>query len=118
MIKTTGLKNRKETKVIEITRTNTVPDETLTKHDLHKAELAKGNLGIAHHFIIRLDGTLEKGRDINKIGNDRQDAISVLIVGGLTTDKQKDTSYTEQQQKSLDRIIEFASKHYGVTEIV
>ena len=118
MIKSTGLKNREKTNVIEVTRTNTHPNKNLSKHDLHKLELEKGNLGIGHHFIIKLDGTIEKGRDINKIGSNRDDAIALCIVGGLDKDNKEDASYTDDQRKSYGRIIDFVYRTYGVNEVV
>jgi hypothetical protein len=118
MIKSTGLKSREKTKVIEITRTKTKPNENLSKHDLNKSELEKGNLGIGHHFVIKLDGTIEKGRDINKIGSNRDDAIALCIVGGLNKNGEEDTSFTNAQRKSYGRIIDFVYKTYGVNEVV
>lgn len=118
MIKKIGLKDREKTSCIQIVRTNTTPDVDLTKHEINKQELEKGNLGIGHHFVIRLDGTIEKGRDINKIGSGREDAISLCIVGGLNKDKQEDKSYTEQQRVAFGKIIDFIFKTYGVNEVV
>mgnify|MGYP001048725920 CR=1 FL=1 len=118
MIKKTGLKDREKTNCIQIVRTNTTQDVDLSKHDLNKQELEKGNLGIGNHFVIKLDGTIEKGRDINKIGSGRDDAISLCIVGGLNENKEEDKNYTEKQRVSFGKIIDFVYKTYGVNEVV
>ena len=118
MIKKTGLKDREQTNCIEVVRTNTKPDLDLSKHDLNKQELEKGNLGIGHHFIIKLDGTIEKARDINKVGSGRKDAISLCIVGGLNKDNIEDKTFTKNQRISYGKIIDFIYKTYGVNKVV
>ncbi len=66
---------------------------------------------IGYHFVIKLDGTIQKGRDITEIGSHCKDAgknhtsIGICYVGGIDSFfKAKDTR-TEAQKKSIDKLI-------------
>jgi len=57
---------------------------------------ARGFDGIGYHFVIRTDGSIEKGRNINKIGahsKGRNNLVGICLTGN---DK-----FTEAQKKSL-----------------
>ncbi len=68
--------------------------------------LAKGWNNIGYHFYIDLDGTINKGRDIDKIGahckGRNRNSIGICYCGGVETDGKtpKDTR-TQEQKDSL-----------------
>ena len=68
--------------------------------------LAKGWNNIGYHFYIDLDGTINKGRDIDKIGahckGHNRNSIGICYCGGVETDGKtpKDTR-TQEQKDSL-----------------
>lgn len=56
--------------------------------------------GIGYHFVIRKDGSIEKGRDINKIGahaKGRNNYIGIVLTGY--------DEFTEEQKLSLIQLL-------------
>ena len=80
----------------------------------------RGWKDIGYHFVIDLDGTIEKGRPIEQIGahclghNSR--SVGVCYVGGLRHGKPDDTR-TEEQKKALRKIVSELRRKYGVLEV-
>ena len=72
--------------------------------------LAKGWNDIGYHFYIDLDGTINKGRDIDKIGahckGHNRNSIGICYCGGVETDGKtpKDTR-TQEQKDSLLHVL-------------
>ena len=72
----------------------------------------KGNgwSDIGYHYLIKLDGTVQEGRPINKIGahvgGHNRDSIGIAYVGGMDKDMNEwiDTR-TEQQKDSLFNLL-------------
>ncbi len=65
----------------------------------------KGWSGIGYHYVVLLDGTIEKGRPDSKIGahvkGHNKDSIGVCYIGGLDENgKPKDTR-TDLQKEAL-----------------
>lgn len=81
--------------VIHHTASHDVSAETIDKW--HKE---RGWDGIGYHFVIRKDGTIEEGRNINKIGahaKGRNNYIGIALTG---YDK-----FTEEQKLSLIQLL-------------
>jgi len=62
---------------------------------------------IGYHFVILLDGTIEHGRPVEKVGahvkGRNRNSIGVCYIGGLDEDgKPKDTMTKEQEASFLD----------------
>ena len=77
--------------------------------DIKKWHLQRGFTDIGYHFIIRLNGTIEIGRPLNKPGahvqNHNAHSIGICYIGGLNDKgKPKDTR-TKEQKESLDKLI-------------
>lgn len=73
--------------------------------DLRRMHKAQGWADIGYHYVVRLDGTIEPGRDVDKIGahvsGHNANSIGVVYVGGLDNQgKAKDTR-TENQKNAL-----------------
>jgi N-acetylmuramoyl-L-alanine amidase len=71
---------------------------------------AKGWFKIGYHFVIRRDGTIEHGRELNEIGahaygvNDR--SIGICVVGGVAKDgKTTEENYTASQWVTLEKLV-------------
>jgi hypothetical protein len=79
---------------------------------LHMKPESKGGRGwsdIGYHYVVLLDGTIEPGRDIDKIGAHvsgyNSHSIGVVYVGGLDKDgKPKDTR-NELQKNALRNLL-------------
>lgn len=87
----------------------TKENKDYTSADIKKWHLERGFNDIGYHFIIRLDGTIEIGRQLDKIGahvsGNNTGTIGVCYIGGLNSNgKSKDTR-TDKQKESLKNLI-------------
>ena len=78
--------------------------------DIRRWHLKRGFNDIGYHYLIHLDGTIEEGRNISRIGahcsGQNRGSIGVCYVGGMSKDmkKAKDTR-TKQQKDSLVKLM-------------
>ena len=79
--------------------------------------LAKGWNDIGYHFYIDLDGTIHKGRDIDKMGahckGRNRNSIGICYCGGVEADGKtpKDTR-TQEQKESLLHVLKTLKAMY------
>ena len=71
--------------------------------DIDKWHKEKGWKGIGYHYVIDLDGTIEKGRPDEEIGahctGKNRNSIGICYIGGLDAKgKPKDTRTKEQKE--------------------
>ena len=63
---------------------------------------------IGYHFVIRRDGTIEPGRNIDIQGahaaGHNHGSLGICVVGGQTALGEPDCNYTSEQWKSLDQL--------------
>lgn len=89
--------------------------------DITRWHLANGWNGCGYHFVIKLDGTIQRGRAIEKAGahtkDFNKDSIGVCYIGGCDKNgKPKDTR-TEAQKESLYCLVKVLKDLYSVNEI-
>lgn len=97
-----------------------VPDGDTSAAAIHKAHLANGWAGIGYHYVIRKNGTIERGRPLPTVGAHAQghnyDTIGINVTGNF--DKERPT---KEQITSLERLIAALCNIYhidpGVTTI-
>lgn len=71
--------------------TGTYTDQDIGVEEIHQWHQAQGWSGIGYHYVIRRDGSIERGRPINYIGahakvnGHNENSIGVSFVGGYTT---------------------------------
>lgn len=86
--------------------------------DIDRWHKERGFKKIGYHYVIDLDGTVEKGRDEDEIGahctGENSNSIGICYIGGLdsTGKKAKDTR-TLQQKAALWWLICELWKKYG-----
>lgn len=73
--------------------------------DIGRWHRQRGFRKVGYHYVILLDGTIRKGRDIAQVGamcqGSNANSIGICYIGGLDADgKPKDTR-TEEQKASL-----------------
>jgi N-acetyl-anhydromuramyl-L-alanine amidase AmpD len=94
----------------------------LSAADIRKSHIKeRGWADIGYHYVVRLDGRVEPGRDVDKIGahvtNHNSHSIGVVYVGGLDKDgKAKDTR-TELQKNALLNLLLDLRKLYPKAKI-
>lgn len=90
--------------------------------DIKKWHLQRGFNDVGYHFIIKLDGTIELGRPLNKVGahvsGSNAGSIGICYVGGLDNhNKPKDTR-TDAQKESLLKLLEVIKEHIKIQKIL
>lgn len=99
----------------------TIEGKNYTSKDIKKWHLQKGFNDIGYHFIILVDGTIEIGRPLNKIGAHvsgyNTGTIGICYIGGLgSNNKAKDTR-TDAQKESLNKLIDMLKENITIKEI-
>lgn len=101
---------------------------TRESQDIGAAEIdrwhkQRGFIRIGYHFVIRRDGTIEKGREISEPGahargwNHR--SIGICLVGGLKPDgKTPEDNFTVEQWDSLAEVLRDLRVVFPNTDIV
>ena len=79
--------------------------------DIDKWHRQRGFRGISYHYVIRLDGSIEKGRDEIEMGahclGENLYSIGICYIGGLSEDKQTpEDTRTEAQKIALRGLVE------------
>ena len=91
--------------------------QQVTVDTIRDWHLAKGWNDIGYHFYIDLDGTINKGRNIDKIGahckGHNRNSIGICYCGGVESDGKtpKDTR-TEVQKESLLHVLKTLKAMY------
>lgn len=115
---------RKETKYIIIHCSNSTPSEDLTVCELNKLHRQKGFLNIRYHLIIKRDGIIEAGRDIDEVGSHTEDfddkSVSICLIGGVETDKDNEPrlNYTARQWETLKSLVKSMCLLYPEAKVV
>ena len=115
---------RKETKYIIIHCSNSTPSEDLTVCELNKLHRQKGFLNIRYHLIIKRDGIIEAGRDIDEVGSHTEDlddqSVSICLIGGTETDEDNEPrlNYTARQWETLRTLVKSTCLLYPEAEVV
>ncbi|WP_454960426.1 N-acetylmuramoyl-L-alanine amidase [Capnocytophaga leadbetteri] len=94
-----------------------------TAKDIDLWHRQRGFDGIGYNYIIRLDGTVEEGRDVNKIPSHvkgyNKESIGICYIGGIdkNTLQPKDTR-TAAQKEALKKLLVELKKLYPQAEIL
>lgn len=95
--------------------------QDFTADDLRRMHKAQGWSDIGYHYVVRIDGTVENGRDVDIIGahvqGHNKHSIGVCYIGGLDNQgKEKDTR-TDNQKLALLNLLMDLKKIYPNAKI-
>ncbi len=69
---------------------------------------------IGYHFVIKRDGTIEKGRKLDDVGahvaGHNVGTIGVCLIGGLSENNKSENNFTERQFESAQALITVLSR--------
>ena len=89
--------------------------------DVRRWHLQRGFFDIAYHFLILLDGTVQKGRPIETAGAHCQGhnthSIGVCYVGGLDSDGCPADTRTPEQKRALVKLLSSLKRQFPDAEI-
>lgn len=81
---------------------------------------AKGWKDIGYHYVIRLNGKVELGRPLEKMGSHvvgyNRDSVGVCYVGGVEDKKPKDTM-NPAQEAAWRKLVSTLRAQYGPLEV-
>lgn len=84
------MKERKQTDYIVIHCSATPAKMDVDAAEIGRWHRERGFTGIGYHYVVRRDGTREKGREINEIGahviGHNHHSVGVCLVGGVAPD--------------------------------
>ena len=87
----------------------TCEGQAFTAKDIDRWHRQRGYTMIGYHYVILLDGTVEKGRPIEQIGahckGHNANSIGICYIGGLDKDGLPKDTRTEQQRKAMKQLI-------------
>lgn len=108
--------------VIHCSATRAIQSNISAK-DIKSWHLQKGWSDIGYHFVIKRNGVVEKGRDIDLVGahveGHNADSIGICLVGGLNDDTYKpENNYTQQQWDALEKLVSTLTKKYPAAKVL
>ena len=96
--------------------------QDFTVADIDHWHRQRGFNGIGYHYVIRLDGKLEKGRDVALAGahckgwNER--SVGICYIGGLDENGRPADTRTNAQKRVLYQIIMDLQREYNILQVL
>lgn len=98
---------KREVSAVVVHWTDTFTNKHLTAEQIHDMHVAMGMDGIGYHYVIRRDGTLQRGRPADVVGehslNWNNDTLSIAFVGGYNCPTGTNNPEIHQSAESLTR---------------
>lgn len=90
--------------------------------DIDAWHRAKGWNGVGYHFVIKLDGTIQVGRAVDKIGahveGHNANSIGICMIGGCDAHMQPKNTFTPAQFKALHALLHDLLHHHPGAEVL
>ena len=117
---------RKSTKHIVIHCSATRPSQDVGVTEIRRWHKNQGWKDIGYHFVIKRDGTVQRGRAENLVGAHalpqiwNQTSVAICMVGGVKQDNFQiaENNFTKPQWASLKKLIGELSKKYPGTKVL
>lgn len=110
--------DRKATDYLVIHAADTMPKMVnVDAAEIDRWHRARGWQCLGYHFVIKRDGKVEEGREVNKIGahveGHNANSVGICLVGGLAADgKTPENNYTPEQWASLKKLLKDLKEKY------
>lgn len=112
---------RKVDKII-IHCTATIENKDFNIVDIDRWHRKRGFRCVGYHYLVNLNGIIQRGRDIEEIGAHargyNRNSIGVCYVGGLDSNRKPKDTRNEKQKKSLIHLINYLKLIYPDAEII
>ena len=90
-----------------------IPDGDTSAAFIHKAHLANGWAGIGYHYVIRKDGSIERGRPLATVGAHAEGQNYHTVGINVTGNFEKETP-TQNQLAALEKLLVFLCQTYDI----
>lgn len=116
-----GFRSTRQVNEIILHCSATKDGQDFSADDIRRWHLERGFNDIGYHFVIRLDGTIEQGRDINLTGahclNHNRRSIGVCYIGGLDRAGRPADTRTPAQRLALPALLRRLRHHHPTATI-
>jgi N-acetylmuramoyl-L-alanine amidase len=107
-------RERDQTTSIFLSYINSPPEPRICANVIDQYDCHKGSFGIGWHFLVRMDGTIEQGRDLMTIAAHprnpwhlQQTCISIGVVGGRNAETfEVENTLTPEQDESIEWLMQ------------
>lgn len=112
---------RAETRFIAIRDTLTKPDPEIDAKVMDTIHCRQGRLGIGYQFLLKINGTIQLGRDLKTCGSHSKNldriSVGIGVVGG--TDDKGDRAFTRtpEQEEALADLLSVMREFYPDAEV-
>lgn len=100
----------------------TGPDLDIGVKEIDEWHRARGWSGVGYHYVIRHDGTIERGRPLEKVGahvkGHNTYSIGICLVGGADDTGKPEANYTAAQYASLRLILDGLVRRFPDSNIL
>ncbi len=107
---------RTNTDYIIVHCSDTYPAQDIGVDEIRRWHMDKGWRDVGYHFVIRRDGTVENGRDLDDIGAHARGvnraSVGICLVGGKSRLRGADSNFTRAQFKALERLLDSMHRQY------
>lgn len=104
-----SLKKRTRTDYIVVHCAATPPTMNIGRSEIDRWHRQLGWLMIGYHFVIRRDGTVETGRNIDVPGSHvsgyNANSVGICLVGGVDSKGRSEANYTKEQYNALAKLL-------------
>lgn len=109
-------------KAITVHCSATPPTSNIGVSDITRWHRSRGFLKIGYHYVIRRDGTVEKGRADTEVGAHVQwhnrGNLGICLVGGVNDNQEPDNNFTQEQMESLTKLLKELKGKYPQADIL
>jgi N-acetylmuramoyl-L-alanine amidase len=99
----------------------TPPDMDIGVDEIREWHIDRGWSDVGYHYVIRRDGTIEKGRDEDVIGAHVKGfngvSLGICMVGGVSERNKPDANYTASQWRSLKVLVDDLKVKYPEAKV-
>ena len=116
------MKARKTTTKIIIHCAATKPSMDIGLAEIDRWHRSRGWLKVGYHYIIRRDGTVEKGRSHEVIGahakGHNATSVGVCLVGGVDDANKPEDNFTPEQWGALEELVNLLVEEYPMVSVI
>lgn len=116
------IKKRQETNYIVVHCSATLNRADYDWKTIDRMHREKGWIMCGYHFVIKKDGTIQNGRDVDTVGahvsGHNNDSVGICLIGGIDKNGKSVDNFTEEQKASLRELIDYLRYEYPKANVL